>query len=206
MKKKVLIAVCALGFAAVLWIGGSEAAVSDISNHLIRLHILANSDSAEDQAVKLAVRDRVLEFVRENGDTWDKAYLEENLSEIVSICKESIREQGYDYSVRAVVGRFYFPTKQYENIMLPAGEYDAVRIIIGSGNGKNWWCVMYPPLCFTEETKGKIAEKEMESLRAGMRGESFEMIQTDGEEITIKPAFKLVEWWQEVKHALLEDE
>lgn len=206
MKKKVLIAVGVLVFTAALWIGGSEAAVSDISNHLVRLHILANSDSAEDQTVKLAVRDSVLDFVKKDGGTWDKVYLEEKLSEIVNICKESVRRQGYDYPVRAVVGRFYFPTKQYENIMLPAGEYEAVRIIIGSGSGKNWWCVMYPPLCFTEETKGKIAEKDMASLRAGMCGESFEMIQTDGEEITIKPAFKLVEWWQEAKHALFEDE
>ncbi len=204
MKSKIFAAVLGLVFAAGIWVYGSEAAVSDLSENIVRLHILANSDSEEDQNLKLAVRDRLLAYVREceELEQLDKSEIQKHLTEFVTVCREEIKANGFEYEVRAVVGNFYFPTKQYEHIMLPAGNYDALRIIIGEGKGQNWWCVMYPPLCFTSETKGTLSQEEMERLKEGMEEQTFEMIQTGDSEVVIKPAFKLVEWWQEAKHAL----
>ena len=116
-------------------------------------------------------------------------------------CRDEIDKRGYTSDVRKEFGRFYFPTKTYENITLPAGDYDAVRILIGEGAGQNWWCVMYPPLCFTSETKGEMPQEELEKLRQSMSSENFDLIQNE-EQLVIKPSFKIVELWQELKHRL----
>lgn len=202
MYRKILTAELFAVLAICVWIGVSEAAVSDISSGIVRLHILANSDSEEDQRLKTDVRDRILAYVREQNEGCEKLYMLSHLEEILAVCREEIAEQGYSYAVRAETGRFYFPTKHYQQITLPAGEYDAVRIMIGEGRGQNWWCVMYPPLCFTHETRGELTEEEMAKLAEGMRAESFGMIADTEEKIKLKPALRLVEWWQEAKHAL----
>ena len=200
--KKILTGVVFVIILIGAWVMLSEAAVSDISSGIVRLHIIANSDSSDDQQLKLAVRDRVLDYVKQQNGVCEKIYITSHLEEILSVCREEVKWQGYAYPVQAEVGNFYFPTKRYEQIMLPAGNYDAVRIVIGDGAGKNWWCVMYPPLCFTKETKGRLSAEEMSKLADAMSSENFEMIQTSEEEIELKPAFLLVEWWQEAKHAL----
>lgn len=116
------------------------------------MHILANSDSAEDQALKLAVRDRILtleESLLSETDSLDaaEATVFHQLEAIRTEAQEEVRRQGYDYPVEAEMVHMYFSTREYESFTLPAGWYDAVRITIGSGEGKNWWCVLYPPLC-----------------------------------------------------------
>ncbi len=203
MKNRVMAAVCCAILLLGTWIGASEAAVEDIGSGIVRLHILANSDSEEDQALKLAVRDRVIAEVRarENAHEITKEYLQKNENMLLDACRDEICKQGYSYNVRMEFGRFYFPTKTYENITLPAGDYDAVRILIGEGAGQNWWCVMYPPLCFTSETKGEMPQEEMEKLRQSMSNENFDLIQNE-EQIVIKPSLKIVELWQELKHRL----
>lgn len=202
MIKKICAIVMTLLLLFGAWILFSEAAVSDISSGIVRLHILANSNSQGDQSLKLAVRDRVLQYVKEQNIKTEKEYIESHLEEILAVCRDEIKRHGYSYPVRAESGSFYFPAKRYEQIVLPAGNYDAVRIVIGSGKGQNWWCIMYPPLCFTNETKGSLDSEEMKELAEAMNRENFDMIQISDETIELKPAFLLVEWWQEIKHML----
>ena len=184
------------------WIFKSESAVNDISQNIVRLHIIANSNSEKDQKIKYAVRDKLLDNVRNKNISSTYNYFVSNLNEAELIANNVISEYGYNYESKAITGKFYFPTKKYENIILPAGEYDAVRIVLGDGQGENWWCVMYPPLCFNNKTCGELGEKELEQLKQAMSEESFDLISSGDEKIMIKPAFKVVELWQELKNKI----
>lgn len=123
-----------------------------ISNKVFRLHIIANSNSAEDQDLKLKVRDRILkDFGSKFSETSDlesaKETTKENFSLIEDLAQDEILKNGYDYSVNVNMVRMKFDTRIYEDITLPAGYYDALRVTIGDAKGKNWWCVMFPPMC-----------------------------------------------------------
>ena len=158
----------------------SESAARDLEEGVTRLHIIANSDGAADQAVKLKVRDAVLETARENNGA--------DTAELCAAAKRTLRDNGFAYGVRAYEGKFYFPEKTYKDITLPAGEYNGLRIILGNGAGKNWWCVMNPPLCFTENTDGAMSDGGMAQLKSALSGETYELV-------TKKPEirFKIVE-------------
>lgn len=122
---------------------------------IVRLHVLANSDTVEDQALKLKVRDAVIEYM-EKQDDFNSAgeareYLSENLNRLEKIAEGVIASEGYDYSARADLGVRYIPEKAYGGITFPAGNYEALNITIGRGEGENWWCVLFPPLCLLEE-------------------------------------------------------
>ena len=135
-----------------------EKDCSAVRSKVLRLHVIANSDSAEDQALKLKVRDALLlqgKEVFSSGSTKESAEQAacKNLQSFLQTAEKTIRENGKDYSVCVSVGKSSFPTRTYENITLPAGEYDALRVVIGEGKGKNWWCVMFPPLCLPAAEK-----------------------------------------------------
>lgn len=124
----------------------------EVRSSVLRLHVIANSDTQEDQSLKLKVRDAILEKGKDifkNSQSKEDAEntAKENISALEKAAKDIVLQNGFDYDVRIEIGKSSFPTKTYENITLPAGEYDAVRVIIGSGKGKNWWCVMFPSLC-----------------------------------------------------------
>ena len=138
-------------------------AEGEIYEDTLRLHILANSDTAEDQELKLKIRDFILtEYgARLNqGDTIEEAKSEitKLLYEIEEAAGEKIAELGYNYEVRAFLGEEWYDTREYEDFTLPSGYYTSLRIIIGSGEGKNWWCVMYPPLCMEMATENAPAD------------------------------------------------
>ncbi len=116
--------------------------------NIIRLHVIANSDSEYDQYVKLKVRDSVLAL----SNTLSPEEIPHSLNLMEDAAKVTLASYGINPSAKAQFGKFHFPKKSYGNITLPAGEYTAVRVVIGNGQGQNWWCVMYPPLCFTDET------------------------------------------------------
>jgi stage II sporulation protein R len=147
-------AALALGiiFSILLTLFTSVAEQRSIASKLVRLHITAASDSEQDQALKLAVRDRLLseldgelEKMLSCGEA--VSFFESSLAEIESIAEDEIRLQGYDYSVCAKLSTELFPEREYTDITLPAGEYTTLRVTIGTGDGANWWCVMFPPLC-----------------------------------------------------------
>ncbi|MFY9175268.1 MAG: stage II sporulation protein R [Peptococcia bacterium] len=163
---------------------------------LIRLHVLANSDSARDQELKLLVRDQIISMMKEKFA--DSKNLAES-REIVLACLPLIEEvaektlltEGCNYTVQALYGQYDFPIRNYGGFILPAGKYEAVRVVIGEGEGANWWCVLFPPLCLVN---GKtIDTEENEDIE-----EIVENISKD-KKIKIKPAFKVVELWQEMK-------
>ena len=124
-----------------------------LADQMIRLHVIANSDREEDQKLKLAVRDRILEVSREfyPSDCTDRRQaenlLKKRLDDLEQAGAEVITQAGYSYPIHAELTQCWFPTKEYNDFALPAGKYTALRVIIGEGEGKNWWCVAFPPLC-----------------------------------------------------------
>ena len=146
------------------WLGREQRELAD---SVIRFHVIANSDSEADQALKLAVRDRVLARAEEmypEGATLAQAQdaLEGHLNLLAAAGREVVEEQGYDYPVAATLEDCWFPTKEYEGFALPAGNYTALRVTIGEGKGQNWWCVAFPPLCL-----GAASETVEQALEAG---------------------------------------
>lgn len=163
----------------------------ELSEDVMRVHILANSDSAADQSLKLSVRDRVLEHCSAYfDDCEDKneamAVTEDHLDEIEKVAEKEIRDQGFDYSVKAEVGQAYFNTRYYDEFTMPAGWYDSLRLTIGEGGGKNWWCVMYPALCVGAATDDKMKE----DLSDG----EYRVVTSD----KVDFRFKIVEYWEDL--------
>lgn len=150
----------------------------EIQEDVLRLHILANSDSEEDQAVKLKVRDRIL---LESGELFntvgDKSSAQEkaaeNTDKVEQIAKEVLAEEGFSYPVTAKVTRQFFDTRVYDGFTMPAGWYDSLQVILGEGEGRNWWCVLYPPLCISaaEKTQEKLEENFTEGERQVLESE-----------------------------------
>lgn len=178
MKRIIYVIVCLGILISIFWsnisVKGIKVIAEDntalqnsIENKLIRFHVIANSDTAEDQALKLKVRDKVLEYIApklKNSKNIEesRSILMQNDENIKEIAEQVIKSNGYFYNAVTMLTKEKFPVKTYGNITLPQGEYEAYRIIIGSGTGQNWWCVMFPPLCFIDITKGEVSYKETE--------------------------------------------
>lgn len=183
----------------------AEKVNQDLSDSMIRLHIVANSDSIQDQSLKYRVRNAVIDYMTEKmHGLMDKsdatAFINSHLREIEQIANSVIIQEGLKEHVKASFGKYPFPSKQYANMVLPAGFYDALKIEIGDAKGQNWWCVMFPPLCFTEDTKGKLDEEYISLLKEELSEEGMEIIINDGEnEIPVEIKFKIVEIFQESK-------
>ena len=150
-----------------------------ISDKVLRFHVLANSDSEADQNLKLAVRDAVGSFMQEK--LTDVENLEEcelvvrqSLGEIEEAAAETIAENGYDYDVTAELEHTSFPVKNYGSYTFPAGDYEALRIVIGEGNGHNWWCVLYPNLCFLDTTNAVVPDKGKKQLKQVLTEEEIQ--------------------------------
>lgn len=141
-----------------------QAVCAEIPNDVFRFHILANSDSEEDQVLKLKVRDKVLEktkilFDTANSKSDAEEFVKANLETIEKIAQNEVYKNGYNYPVKAEVVNMHFDTRYYESYTLPSGMYDALRITIGNAKGHNWWCVMYPSICISTVDEGKSRAK-----------------------------------------------
>ncbi len=166
----------------------------DLANNFFRLHILANSDSKKDQELKLKVRDRIIDYMNNhNFNSKQDAiyYVENNLSELYKIAENTIIDNGYNYSVNIEIGNFYFPTKYYGNISLPAGFYDGIKIEIGNAKGQNWWCSLFPPLCFVDISSGIVENNDLNELEEELSDEEFSLITEQNSDIKFK--FKIIE-------------
>ena len=158
-----------------------STASEDYKDKLIRFHVIANSDSDEDQNLKLKVRDAIIDYLQpklleSESIEESESIIKKEYAELEKISKNIILENGYNYDIQVGIDYSEFPTKQYSNVILPAGEYKALRIIIGEGKGKNWWCVMFPPLCFVDEQKGIIDKDTDDKLREVLTEEEYELI------------------------------
>lgn len=176
----------------------------DLSKSVFRLHVIANSDTISDQSLKYKVRDNVLSYMNNlcsNIKTKEEAIkiAKKHQDEFCKIAKQTIIDNGYDYDVKIKIGIFDFPTKQYGDISFPAGSYDALRIEIGEAKGQNWWCVMFPPLCFVDMTSGIVPDESKETLESSLSSEEEYILINDNKSNDIQFKFKLVEFFQNVK-------
>lgn len=183
---------------ALIWGAGTASAQGELADAMIRLHVIANSDSDRDQEQKLAVRDAVLEQVRawseQAGTTGEmEELLSAHLEGLERTGERTLRELGCSQTVTASLTNCWFPTKEYGDFALPAGEYTALRIVIGAGEGKNWWCVAFPPLCV-----GASAQSVEEAAQAGFfTQEQAELLTGQGDGYVLK--FKSMELLGQLK-------
>ncbi len=194
----IYIFICAISYVS--------AVSSDIANSVFRLHVIANSDSDEDQNLKLKVRDELISYMNELAkDCSSKQEVmqiaNENLDEFKKIAQDVIYENGFNYNATVEVTNSSFPTKYYGDIALPAGSYDALKVKIGSAEGKNWWCVMFPPLCFVDVSSGVVPESSKKEIEENLNSEEYSLVsQDDSQTITFK--FKLIEFFQNLRLGL----
>lgn len=195
--RRVLALFVACLVCTALW---AEATQVRLASQVIRLHVLANSDSEEDQALKLEVRDRVLETTSAllTGETEPQAaavLLDQHLDDIAQTAAQEISAQGHDDRVEVRLEQTWFPTRQYQGISLPAGNYLALRVLIGAAEGHNWWCVVFPNLCLPAVSERAL---EASTLTPGQ----ISLLQE--EETSYVFRFKTLEFWQSLKHRLME--
>ncbi|MEE1531657.1 MAG: stage II sporulation protein R [Clostridia bacterium] len=177
-----------------------DAVSNNIADSVFRLHVIANSDSKEDQELKLKVRDELLLYmniISKDSTSKQEAMqiANEHKEEFTQIAEKVIKENGYNYTVNVQIGKADFPTKYYGDITLPAGTYDALKVQIGEAKGQNWWCVMFPPLCFVDVSTGIVPDNSKQELKQSLDDEEYDLIsKTDNNEISFK--FKIVELFQ----------
>lgn len=202
MKFRYVPAFCLLLFCFCLYFcisahSYAQAVQTDLSQSFFRLHILANSDSQEDQALKYLVRDELISYM--NQLCKDVSSKEEVIrlanahqEDFKNIAENVISENGFSYPVNVEIGSFSFPTKHYGNLSLPAGIYDALRISIGKAEGQNWWCVLFPPLCFISPATGIVEEENMQQIEENLSPDEVRLI-SDSEDSSVRFQFKIVE-------------
>lgn len=174
---------------------------TQLADKMVRLHVLANSNSEEDQALKLRVRDRVLTVVEpwldEQPDiTAVQTVLQDKAAEIEQAAETVVKEAGYSYDVNVSLENIWFNTREYDGFSLPSGKYDSLRVVIGEGGGKNWWCVVFPPLCLASASESMTQTAE----EAGLTDQEVFLILEDDDEYVIK--FKAIELWENLKYQL----
>ncbi|MBP3255418.1 MAG: stage II sporulation protein R [Clostridia bacterium] len=177
-----------------------NAVSNDISKSVFRLHVLANSDSESDQNLKYKVRDNLIEYMNSlcsNTTSKDEAMqiAESHLEDFILIAQNTVYENGYNYNVTAEIGNFSFPKKNYGDISLPEGMYDALRVKIGEAKGQNWWCVMFPPLCFVNVSSGIIPEDSKELMKEELTDDEYSII-TNEDRQDIKFKLGILEWFK----------
>lgn len=174
-----------------------EAVSTDISDSVFRLHVIANSNSEEDQNLKYEVRNALLNYMNnicKDCSTKDEAIslVNKYQSNFKEVALKTIRDNGYSYDVNIEIGNFEFPTKQYGDISLPAGFYDALKVEIGKANGRNWWCVMFPSLCFIDVSSGIVPDESKEDLKNVLSNEEYSIVSNNSNS-GYKLKFKLLE-------------
>lgn len=207
MKKKLnfilILTILVFIYIALLSFNYSKAVSSNLSDSVFRLHIIANSDSSADQELKLKVRDNIINYMNtltsSSSDKKDVISMVNNhLDSFKEIALNTIKGNGYNYDVNIEIGNFHFPTKSYGDISFPAGNYDALKIEIGDAIGQNWWCVLFPPLCFVNSSTGVVPDDSKNTLKENINSESYEIISEGNKSKNtsdIKIKFKIIEFF-----------
>ena len=192
-------------FVIIKEVNKIEACTYDYKDKLIRFHVIANSDSDKDQKLKLKVRDEVISYLQpklENSNSIEESekIIKNEYKTLENISKKVISKNGYNYTVKVGLEYSNFPAKQYSSVVLPAGKYKALRIIIGEGKGKNWWCVMFPPLCFIDDQNGIIDEKTDKKLKEVLTEKEYDLImaKNKNEVKNLEFKFKITEVFQNI--------
>lgn len=198
MKRKVIYITLALLLIAGAYQFRVNRFQRDISQEILRFHVLANSDSEADQSVKLKVRDEIGRYMQENMQGMENLpecmqMTREKLPEITRIAEEVLCREGFSYGVSAEIGTVDFPKKRYGSYTFPRGSYQALEITLGEGNGHNWWCVMYPNMCFAGSVYEVIEEDAKTELRAVLTPGEYEELMAES---SISVKFK---YWEKIK-------
>lgn len=208
MKKIKKIGICIGVLALIIGVWGASETTQakniqeGIANKIIRFHVLANSDADEDQQLKLKVKDAVVEKMRviladaKNVDE-TRSIINDNLTEIQNFAQAILKQEGYAYPVQAELTKCYFPIKTYGDLTFPAGQYEALRITIGEARGRNWWCVMYPRLCFVDSLHAVVPKESKQELQHILTEEEYKEVLFGGKE-NVKIKLKLFDWIKKV--------
>jgi len=198
-KNTVFITILGAFFLFSLLVTYARGVQSDIARQVLRLHIVANSNSDSDQELKYAIRDRIVAetqelFATTQSPTETREIAEANLQIFREIAESEIVERGYDYNVTVELRTHAFPSTVYGEILLPAGRYDALKITIGAGAGENWWCVLFPTLCFIDGVNMEMSPQARETLRENLSDRDYALItgSTDGN-IPVQVRFRVVD-------------
>lgn len=170
----------------------------ELSDTVLRLHVRADNNSGEAQRVKLLVRDCVINVMgKYEAEIYDKASArqaaQEHMPEILSAAEAVLLKEGCGYGADIRLDRLWFPEKYYGDVRFPAGMYDALVVRLGSGGGKNWWCVLFPKLCFVTQEEAKVPEESGKVLEEALSEEAYAAVTSDK-----KPRFKIVEWLEKI--------
>jgi stage II sporulation protein R len=188
-KDTIYIAVCVILFAAAFTMLSrglrslhAGQIQQNIAAQVIRLHVVANSDSEKDQALKLRVRDAVLQNLQDSLSSTKSVeearnILQKQMSAVEDAAQKTIEEEGYTYPVKVTMQTRYFPVKTYGDLRFPAGNYQALCLEIGASRGHNWWCVLYPSLCFVDETYAVIPETSKKKLKKSLSAEEYSSLE-----------------------------
>lgn len=176
-----LVVVLIAALATVSLASYANGVVKGLADNLIRFHVVANSDSPEDQQVKRIVRDHIIEYMNERlkhsrDIEQTKNIIISELQTIEKLAGDEAKKAGKEYDAEASLGQFPFPTKVYGDITLPAGKYQALRVVLGEGRGTNWWCVLFPPLCFVDVTHSAVPEPVKSDLKNVLSQEDYNII------------------------------
>lgn len=198
-KKFVLIILLLFIYISICAFSYVNAVSSNIQDSVFRLHVIANSNKEEDQNLKYLVRDKILEYINSISQNYNTKediikLANNNIEEIKKIAENVVLENGYNYPIKVSIGNFAFPTKTYGDITFPAGFYDALKVEIGEAEGRNWWCVVFPPLCFVDVTSGVVPEDSKETLKENLSSEEYDLISENSDNINFK--FKIIEMFQ----------
>lgn len=189
-------------FSSIQYLNSIYAAKiqKEIASQILRFHVVANSDSVIDQSLKLVIKDTLTNALKpelKSAHNLDDArrIIEHNLSNLESLSNQVIKEHGFSYETKASITKGYFPLKVYGDLSLPPGEYEAIRIELGEANGQNWWCIMYPPLCFVDSTYSVVPDSSKEQLKELLSEEEYDSIFTK-KDLKIKIRLKLFSFFQ----------
>lgn len=187
----IIVASGLVGYYRVSYAGNLEAVTEGISESIIRFHVRAASDSKEDQEVKLKVKEAVVDYIRpalsdSESLSQSRAILEAESDNIRNVAVKTLRDNGFPDEVYVYFEKSYFPVKSYGDVTFPAGYYEAFRVDIGKAEGKNWWCVLYPPLCFVDAVYGVVPEDSKEKLAGVLTDEEYKAVTAKGCKVRFK--------------------
>ncbi|GAB6085618.1 stage II sporulation protein R [Alkaliphilus crotonatoxidans] len=181
MNKKKIIFIVLIGLLALVLLPEAGQSGQLNKESLIRFHVLANSDSPADQALKLKVRDQIMKEMSDSlknvkSIEESRVIISKELDHIQAVAAQVVAENQENYAVTVALEKQTFPTRKYGNLIFPAGDYEALRVIIGEGQGQNWWCVMFPPLCFIDVKSGLVDEKTKQELKAVLSEDEYQLV------------------------------
>lgn len=195
-NKKILLILIIFIFYFIFYSFSYSYSISnDLEKNLFRLHILANSDSTEDQELKLYVRNKVIDYLHQysfNNKSELITFLNNNQLSLQKVIDDAIKKKGYSYTSSLEIENSFYPQKQYKNITLPAGNYDGLKIKIGKAEGKNWWCVLFPPMCLINNSTCSLPEESEILLDNSLTAESCSVISSNSSKYKFK--FKIIEF------------